>query len=97
MFVFLLSLLLFSILFQIIVIVTDDWHVMCFDPDLSLKWEVTLPLTVNLMEEAYSVKSLGVLITSHSVQKNSAGLVIVGGNFMHKTHHAKELPVEKIE
>ena len=83
--------------FQIVVIVTDDWHVMCFDPELNLKWEVSLPLTVNLLEEAYAVKSLGVLITSHSVQKNNGGLIIVGGNFMHKTHHTKELPVEKIE
>ena len=78
-------------------IVTDDWHVMCFDPDLTLLWEVTLPLTVDLHEEIYSVKSLGVLISSHSVQKNDAGLVIVGGNFMHKTHHTKELPVETME
>ncbi|KAL8574521.1 hypothetical protein ACOMHN_005898 [Nucella lapillus] len=82
---------------QIIVIVTDDWHVMCFDPELTLKWEVTLPLTVDLYEDMFSIKSLGVLITSHSVQKNDAGLIIVGGNFMHKTHETKELPVEMMD
>ncbi|XP_076449681.1 uncharacterized protein LOC143286041 [Babylonia areolata] len=82
---------------QIIVIATDDWHVMCFDSELTLVWEVALPVTVDLYEEVYSVKSLGVLITSHSVQKNDAGLVIVGGSFMHKTHATKELPVETMD
>lgn len=82
---------------QIIIIVTNDWHVMCFDSDLTLLWEVALPLQVDLIDEAYSVKSLGVLITSHSVHKNSGGLVIIGGNFAHKTHHTKELPVENFD
>lgn len=81
---------------QVIVIVTDDWHVMCFDPDLILKWEVTLPNRI-MGDELYQVKSLGVLITSHSVQKNDGGLIIIGGNFMHKTHHTKELPVETVD
>ncbi|KAK7498067.1 hypothetical protein BaRGS_00010655 [Batillaria attramentaria] len=81
---------------QIIVIVTDDWHVMCYDPDLTLKWEVTLP-SGDLGDEVYQVKSLGALITSHSVQKNDGGLIIIGGNFMHKTHHTKELPVETVD
>nr|KAG5707471.1 hypothetical protein BaRGS_011975 [Batillaria attramentaria] len=80
----------------IIVIVTDDWHVMCYDPDLTLKWEVTLP-SGDLGDEVYQVKSLGALITSHSVQKNDGGLIIIGGNFMHKTHHTKELPVETVD
>lgn len=78
-------------------LVTDDWHVLCFDPELKLQWEVILPVAMNWIEEAYTVKSLGALITSHSVQKNDGGLIIVGGNFMHKTHHTKELPFEKTE
>lgn len=81
---------------QVIIIVTDDWHVLCYDPDLVLKWEVTLP-SPDLGEEIYQVKSLGALITSHSVQKGDGGLIIIGGNFMHKTHYKKELPFETVD
>lgn len=69
---------------------------MCFDSDLMLKWEVVLP-TIDLSKEAYHVRSLGVLVTPYSVQKSDGGLIIIGGNFMHKTHHMKELPIEVLE
>ena len=81
---------------QVIVLVTDDWHVYCYDHDLALQWETTLPLPADI-EETYKIKSLGVLITSHSVKKNRGGTIVVGGNFGHKTHTTKELPVEKLE
>ncbi|PVD21232.1 hypothetical protein C0Q70_19403 [Pomacea canaliculata] len=80
---------------QVIVIVTDDWHVLCFDSDLHLNWETILP-KVDHMDKVLYVKSLGVLITSHSIQKTDEGLIIVGGSFMHKTHQTKELPTQHI-
>ena len=58
-------------------------------------WDVQLPTDVNLLDNSYSVKSLGALITFHSVQKHDSGLIVVGGSFIHSIHQTKELLVEK--
>ncbi|XP_021352758.1 uncharacterized protein LOC110449917 isoform X1 [Mizuhopecten yessoensis] len=70
---------------QIIVIVTDDWHVLCYDSDLQLLWKKKL-MDISHVKDTYIVKDMGVIITPHKVRKDDHGLVIIGGSFTHKTH-----------
>ena len=43
------------------------------------------------LKTAYEVKSMGALVTSHSVRKNDDGLIIIGGSMMHKIHNKLDL------
>lgn len=70
---------------QIIVVITDDWQVVCFNSDLTIRWHQNLPLPTQDFS-AVEVKYLGVLVSPFSIEKNHEGLVIVSGNFRHKSH-----------
>lgn len=70
---------------QVIVIATADWQVLCFTPALELVWRTSL-LPAEALKEAYIMKAMDVLVTSHSVKKNDGGLVIIGGSMLHKSH-----------
>ena len=66
-------------------IVTDTWWVFCYSSDLELQWQKQL-LDFKDQFENYYVKSMGAVVTSHSVKKSDEGLVIVGGSYAHKGH-----------
>ncbi|KAH9509481.1 hypothetical protein Btru_045998 [Bulinus truncatus] len=70
---------------QIIVVVSDDWQVLCFNHNLKLLWHQLLPLPVNDLK-AVEVKSLAVLVSPFTIEKNHKDLVVVAGSFRHKTH-----------
>ncbi|KAK3589323.1 hypothetical protein CHS0354_026981 [Potamilus streckersoni] len=78
---------------QIVVIVTDDWWVMAFTSDLQLLWRQQL-MNLGHNLTTYYIKSMGALITSHSVRKNDEGLVIVGGSYGHK--HEQKAKTQEI-
>ncbi|XP_061189984.1 uncharacterized protein LOC133197792 isoform X2 [Saccostrea echinata] len=70
---------------QIIVVVTDDWQVLCYNHNLELLWHKRF-MDVSRVRETYTVKAMGTLITAHNVKKTDQGLVIVGGSFTHLVH-----------
>ncbi|ESO98334.1 hypothetical protein LOTGIDRAFT_159137 [Lottia gigantea] len=70
---------------QIIVIVTSNWQVFCYSSELELLWKIKLQ-DISKDIENYKVKTMGILVTSHSVNKNDEGLIIIGGSFTHKQH-----------
>ncbi|KAI8746478.1 uncharacterized protein LOC106073737 [Biomphalaria glabrata] len=72
---------------QIIVVVSDDWQVLCFSHDLKLMWHQLLPLPVTDLN-AVEVKSLAVQVSPFTIEKNHKDLVVVAGSFRHKTHKA---------
>ena len=62
---------------QVVVAVTADWTIMCFDHNLKLLWE-------NNVQEDFphhaSIREVAVLITNHTVNKGDRGMVVVGGS-----------------
>eukprot|EP00241_Pyramimonas_parkeae_P004151 CAMPEP_0114256276 /NCGR_PEP_ID=MMETSP0058-20121206/18057_1 /TAXON_ID=36894 /ORGANISM="Pyramimonas parkeae, CCMP726" /LENGTH=677 /DNA_ID=CAMNT_0001370813 /DNA_START=38 /DNA_END=2071 /DNA_ORIENTATION=- len=62
---------------QVVVVVTADWTVMCFDHNLRLMWE-------NSLQEEFphhaSIREVAVLVTNHTMQLHDRGLVVVGGS-----------------
>lgn len=61
----------------------------CYSSDLTLQWQKQL-LDFKDQFDNYYVKSMGALITSHSVKKSDNGLIIVGGSYAHKEHLDEE-------
>jgi len=80
------------------VIVTDTWWVFCYSSDLTLLWQRQL-LDFKEQFHNYYVKSMGALVTAHSVKKSDNGLIIVGGSYAHKEHlkEEKSTPEPKAE
>ncbi|XP_041375556.1 uncharacterized protein LOC121388325 isoform X2 [Gigantopelta aegis] len=76
---------------QIIIIVMDDWQVLCYSYELKLLWQRKL-MDKSQLKDAYEVKSMGALVTSHSVRKNDDGLIVIGGSMMHKVHTQQNDP-----
>lgn len=74
---------------QVVVIVTDTWWVFCYSSNLTLLWQKQL-LDFKDHFDNYYVKSMGALVTSHSVKKSDEGLVIVGGSYAHKEHKVEQ-------
>lgn len=70
---------------QIIVVVTDDWQVLCYSHNLKLLWHQELQLPVSDLQ-AIEVKSLAVLVSPFTIEKKHKGLVVVAGSFKHKSH-----------
>ncbi|CAG5124890.1 unnamed protein product [Candidula unifasciata] len=70
---------------QVIVVVTDDWQVLCYAHDLKLLWYQQLPLPVSDFSSV-EVKALAVLVSPFSIEKKHKGLIVVSGSFRHKTH-----------
>ncbi|XP_052819097.1 uncharacterized protein LOC128244968 [Mya arenaria] len=81
---------------QSIVIVTNTWWVFCYSSDLELMWQKQL-LDFKEQFANYYVKSMGALVTSHSVKKSDDGLIIVGGSYAHKQHLEETKPVPEPE
>uniref|UniRef100_A0A2C9L4M0 Uncharacterized protein n=1 Tax=Biomphalaria glabrata TaxID=6526 RepID=A0A2C9L4M0_BIOGL len=85
-----------DIMFEtIIVVVSDDWQVLCFSHDLKLMWHQLLPLPVTDLN-AVEVKSLAVQVSPFTIEKNHKDLVVVAGSFRHKTHKADLVTEVKI-
>ena len=70
---------------QTIIIVTNTWWVLCYSSDLDLLWQKQL-MDFKEKFQTYHIKSMGALITSHTVRRTDEGMVIVGGSFAHTAH-----------
>eukprot|EP00238_Polyblepharides_amylifera_P006621 CAMPEP_0196591354 /NCGR_PEP_ID=MMETSP1081-20130531/69302_1 /TAXON_ID=36882 /ORGANISM="Pyramimonas amylifera, Strain CCMP720" /LENGTH=702 /DNA_ID=CAMNT_0041914685 /DNA_START=132 /DNA_END=2240 /DNA_ORIENTATION=+ len=62
---------------QVVVVVTADWTVMCFDHNLRLMWEVNIQ---DDFPHHASIREVAIMATNHTVQKGDRGMVIVGGS-----------------
>ncbi len=71
--------------FQIVVVVLDNWHVLCYNNDLELLWEQRL-MDVGQARETYKVKAMAALVSPHVISTGDQGSVIVGGSYAHRAH-----------
>ncbi|XP_013399961.1 uncharacterized protein LOC106166087 [Lingula anatina] len=75
---------------QVIVIVTSDWRVLCYDHELNLSWQKQL-INTHGTRGRYHLKAMGALVLPLQLKKNDKGVIIVGGSYEHATHDAEEL------
>ena len=66
---------------QVIVVVTQDWTVLCFDEKLKLMWESNLQ---DFVPDDFYHREIGVSITPVGVFKGDRGMVIVAGSTRHE-------------
>jgi len=62
---------------QVVVVVTREWTVLCFDHNLKLLWESNVQ---EHFPEHDAHREVAVLITSHCMRVNDRGMVLVGGS-----------------
>eukprot|EP01029_Cantina_marsupialis_P006314 TRINITY_DN1691_c0_g1_i1.p1 TRINITY_DN1691_c0_g1~~TRINITY_DN1691_c0_g1_i1.p1 ORF type:complete len:647 (-),score=191.76 TRINITY_DN1691_c0_g1_i1:153-2093(-) len=80
---------------QVIVVVSKEWKVSCFDKDLHLLWEAAprVDLTPEVMK-AYITSEIDVLIVPKNLHSHDRGMVVVGGRLKEShdigAHHAGE-------
>ena len=78
------------------VVVLDDWTVLCYNNKLKLLW-TQQPIKIPNFKD-FVVKAMSVLITPHSADnikqdvktKRMKGSVIVGASFNHREHHKRK-------
>jgi len=61
----------------VIVVMTSNWHVMCFDHNLKLLWSQNVHDDVRIHATIHEV---AILITNHTVYKEDRGLIVIGGS-----------------
>jgi hypothetical protein len=62
---------------QVVVAVTADWTVMCFNHNLKLLWEYNLQ---HDFPHHAAIREVAVLVTNHTVNQGDRGMVVVGGS-----------------
>ncbi|XP_070575140.1 uncharacterized protein [Ptychodera flava] len=73
---------------QVVVVLTEDWTVLCFDSELKLLWENKL---IENLDPKYYIKEATILVTSHNLKKKDGGLVIIGASMTDRHHHESKL------
>ncbi|GFN86010.1 fggap repeat domain containing protein [Plakobranchus ocellatus] len=68
---------------QIIVVVSEDWQVLCYNHQLELLWHQQLALP-EVDFKLLEVKALTVTVSPFSIEQKHRGLVVVAGNFRYK-------------
>lgn len=66
---------------QVIVVVTQDWTVLCFDEKLKLMWESNLQ---DFVPDDFYHREIAISITPVGVFKGDRGMVIVAGSARHE-------------
>ncbi len=61
---------------QIVVVVTEDWTVLCFDHRLRLRWEHAIPIKI---AEDQVLSEVSIFIGAHPMRQGDRGVVVVGG------------------
>ena len=61
----------------VIVVVTENWHVTCFDHNLVKLWEHDVHKE---MHSHATIHELAILITHQSIYQSDRGLIVVGGS-----------------
>ncbi|XP_022108707.1 uncharacterized protein LOC110988983 [Acanthaster planci] len=73
---------------QVIVVVTSDWTVLCFDHALNLLWETKL---MTLHDSKYFIREISLVVVSHNIKPDDGGLVIVGASLQDRYHQDASL------
>ena len=66
---------------QVVVVVTQDWTVLCFDERLKLMWEANLQ---DFVPEDFYHREIAIAITPVGVFKGDRGMVVVSGSTKHQ-------------
>lgn len=61
----------------VIVVMTENWHVTCFDHNLVVMW--TQDIRKEMHHHAF-IHEIAILVTPYTVYENDRGLIIVGGS-----------------
>ncbi|KAK6922653.1 hypothetical protein RJ641_010957 [Dillenia turbinata] len=77
---------------QVIIVVTSDWSVMCFDHNLKKLWETNLQ--DDFPHNAYH-REVAISISNYTLKHGDTGLVIVGGRMEMQPHISLD-PFEEI-
>lgn len=79
---------------QVIIVVTEGYHVLCFDDRLRLRWERTIGADF----KDRHLGEIAVTISSHPLRRGDRGMVMIGGRLVSSKNfesYGLELGVEK--
>ena len=81
---------------EVVVVMTTDWRVFCYDHNLNKLWE--RDLSEHLGHRHSATHEVSILITSHTVRKRDRGVVIVGGSVLRgDQHHSGDVLLDEEE
>lgn len=70
---------------QVIIVVLNNWKVLCYDHTLMLLWSTQLlELDADLLSK-YQIRSMAALVTSVKVKDDDTGTILVGASFERST------------
>ena len=70
---------------EVVVVMTTDWKVHCYDHNLNKLWERDLGSHLEAAEGSVRVPKtheVSILVTSHTIRKGDRGVVVVGGSVL---------------
>eukprot|EP00299_Pterocystis_sp_00344_P015965 c7989_g1_i4.p1 GENE.c7989_g1_i4~~c7989_g1_i4.p1 ORF type:complete len:638 (+),score=178.76 c7989_g1_i4:38-1951(+) len=67
---------------QVIVVVLEEWTVLCFDHRLKLLWETSLQDEIDETTQGKMFREISVVISSQPIHFNDNGAVIIGGRLV---------------
>ncbi|ELT96931.1 hypothetical protein CAPTEDRAFT_224542 [Capitella teleta] len=73
---------------QVIVVATNNWHVLCYSSTLQLLWQHQL-MPLNHSRDHLQMTASALLVSAVKLHKNDQGAIFVGGAYGHKDHHAR--------
>lgn len=87
---------------QVVVVLTREWTVLCFDYKLKLLWRNNVQQSVKAeFPTNLFIREVAILVDSTAIQKGDAGSVFVGGSMSHdretSTYRLKSLKARKKE
>lgn len=72
---------------QVIVVVRDDWTVICYDSSLKILWEKAIAHKsheMDVLKEKFHIEEITIKILPVSLKKGSKGLIVVGASMTSK-------------
>ncbi|XP_072024501.1 uncharacterized protein [Amphiura filiformis] len=76
---------------QVIIVLTSDWTVLCFDHQLQLLWETQL---MNIQQDRYYIRDVAMTVVSHKLKSDDRGVIIIGASIGDKFHRVTTLKHE---
>ncbi|QDZ18116.1 hypothetical protein HOP50_01g06200 [Chloropicon primus] len=74
---------------EVVVVMTTDWKVHCYDHNLNKLWEKDMGKHLDLGRSARTPKTheVSILVTGHKVRQDDRGIVVVGGSVLRGDMH----------
>ena len=71
---------------EVVVVLTADWQVHCFDHNLNRLWHQQLDGHLGKHALRAATHEVAILITGHTIRQQDRGMVVVGGSVLHGDH-----------